>query len=78
MKNVIRVLVHGAWIVPLVLGRPYLAVALLLFVFLCYVKVFKFRQQLADLAERGADPQKEATLRHALQRWQALTFLKNS
>jgi hypothetical protein len=62
---------------PFFFGRPYLAVALLLFVSLCYVKVFKFRQQLADLAERGGDPERKAVLLHALQRWQALTFLKN-
>lgn len=78
MMIVVRVLLHVAWIVPLLLGRPYLAVAMLLVVFLCYVKVFKFRQQLADLLARGGDPQQETTLRNALQRWQALTWLKNS
>lgn len=78
MKIVIRVLLHGAWIVPFFFGRPYLAVAMLLLVLLCYVKVFKFRQQLADLAERGGDPERKAVLLHALQRWQALTWLKDS
>ncbi len=78
MINVIRVLLHVAWIVPLFLGRPYLAVAMLLFVSLCYIKVFKFRQQLADLVARGGDPREEATLQNALKRWQALTWLKNS
>ncbi len=78
MINVIRVLLHVAWIVPLFLGRPYLAVAMLLFVFLCYIKVFKFRQQLADLVARGGDAREEATLQNALKRWQAVTWLKNS
>lgn len=78
MMMVLRVLLHVAWIIPLFLGRPYLAVAMLLFVFLCYVKVFKFRQQLADLVARGGDPREEATLQNALKRWQALTWLKNS
>ncbi len=78
MMNVIRVLLHVAWIVPLFLGRPYLAVAMLLFVFLCYIKVFKFRQQLADLVARGGDAREEATLQNALKRWQAVTWLKNS
>ena len=78
MLIVIRVLLHVAWIVPLLFGRPNLAIAMLLFVFLCYVKVFKFRQQLADLVAGGGDPQKEATLQNALKRWQAVTWLKNS
>lgn len=78
MMIVIRVLLHVAWIIPLILGRPYLAVAMLLFVSLCYIKVFKFRQQLADLVARGGDPREEATLQNALKRWQALTWLKNS
>jgi hypothetical protein len=77
MKIVIRVLLHVAWIVPFFFGRPYLAVAMLLLVLLCYVKVFKFRQQLADLAERGGDSERKAVLLNALQRWQALTWLKN-
>jgi hypothetical protein len=78
MMIVIRVLLHVAWIVPFFFGRPYLAVAMLLLVLLCYVKVFKFRQQLADLAERGGDSERKAVLLNALQRWQALTWLKNS
>jgi hypothetical protein len=78
MMLVIRVLLHVAWIVPLVLGRPYLAIAMLLFVFLCYVKVFKFRQQLADLSARGGHPKEEIAVRKALQRWQSLTWLKPS
>jgi hypothetical protein len=77
MMIVIRVLLHVAWIVPFFFGRPYLAVAMLLLVLLCYVKVFKFRQQLADLAERGGDSERKAVLLNALQRWQALTWLKN-
>jgi hypothetical protein len=78
MKLVIRVFLHVAWVIPLFLGRPYLSIALLLFVFLCYVKVFKFRQQLADLSDRGGDPKEEAALRQALLRWQSLTWLKQT
>jgi hypothetical protein len=74
----IKVVLHLAWILPLFWGRTYLAVALLLFVALCYIKVFKFRQQLADLSARGGDPKEEASLRHALKRWQSLTWLKDS
>jgi hypothetical protein len=72
----VKVLLHVAWIIPLFWGRPYLAVAMLLFVGLCYIKVFKFRQQLSDLVARGGDPKEEASLRHALKRWQTLTWLK--
>jgi len=72
----VKVLLHGAWILPLFWGRPYLAIAMLLLVLLCYVKVFKFRQQLTDLAARGGDPKDEASLRNALNRWQRLTWLK--
>ncbi len=78
MINVIRVLLHVAWTIPLFLGRPYLAVAMLIFVLLCYIKVFKFRQQLAELVARGGDAREEATLQNALKRWQAVTWLKNS
>lgn len=78
MMIVIRVLLHVAWIAPLILGRPYLAIAMLLFVFLCYVKVFKFRQQLADLSARGGGLHEQAAVQNALKRWQALTWLKNS
>ncbi|HYX39898.1 MAG TPA: hypothetical protein VE954_42930 [Oligoflexus sp.] len=72
----VKVLLHVAWIIPLFWGRTSLAVAMLLFVGLCYIKVFKFRQQLSDLAARGGDSREEATLRNALKRWHALTWLK--
>jgi hypothetical protein len=72
----VKVFLHGAWILPLFWGRTYLAIAMLLLVLLCYIKVFKYRQLLTDLAARGGDPQEEASLRHALKRWQALTWLK--
>lgn len=76
MMLMIKILLHVAWIIPLFWGRPYLAIALLLFVLLCYIKVFKFKQQLSDLAAKGGDPAAEASVRQALKRWHSLTWLK--
>lgn len=78
MKLFLPLVLHVAPLVPLFFGHPYGAVALLLFVLLCYIKVFKLRQQLLDLAAQGGDPKQEVSIQNALHRWLALTFLKRS
>jgi hypothetical protein len=75
MNVFLKILVHVAPVFPLFWGRPYLAIALLLFLLLCYIKVFKLKQQLTDLSEQGGDPKVEASVRNAMKRWHSLTWL---
>ena len=74
MKQILRVLLHLSPIVPLAMNYRYGAVALALLVGLCYVKVFKLRQEAIDSAAKG-NSQREASVRKLLGFWQGLTFL---
>lgn len=78
MKRVLPVLVHLSPLIPLYYDRRALAGALLLFVLLCYIKVFKLKQMLADQVAKGGNPREEASIQGALKRWRALTFLAES
>ncbi len=75
MIALLRALLHISPLIPLYLGRQSMAMAVILLVLLCYIKVFKLRQQLVDLASRGADPKLDASLRKSLHRWHSLTYL---
>jgi len=75
MISLLRALLHISPLIPLYLGLHSLGIAVLLLVLLCYIKVFKLRQQLVDLASRGGDTKLEASLRKALQFWHSLTYL---
>lgn len=74
MKQFLRILLHISPLLPLVLGYTYGAIALGLFVGLCYVKVFKLRQQALDYAAKG-DVKQEESVRKALTLWRSCTFL---
>ena len=75
MIHIVRLAVHISPFIPLFYGRRAMAIALLLFVLLCYIKVFKLKQLLKDQSAKGGNPKEEASIRGALKRWQALTYL---
>ncbi len=75
MIHILRAFLHISPLIPWYYGRQSLAGAVLLFVLLCYIKVFKLRQQLADQRTKGGNPREEASIEGALKRWLALTYL---
>lgn len=73
---VFRILLHLSPLIPVALGRMNIGAIMLLFLLLCYIKTFKLRQQILELAAKGAKPEELASYQNALKRWHALTFLK--
>lgn len=70
----LRALLHISPVVPLVYGRLFLTLALILLVALAYIKTLKLRTQLDDAKARGGDDKQIAGLERTLKFWRQLTF----
>lgn len=78
MQSITRILFHLLPFLPLAFGFNWLAVATVLLVLVSYVKVKKLELQLAELAQRRADPVDIASVRKACNFWRGLTFLRDN
>lgn len=70
----LRALLHISPVIPLVYGRLFLTLALILLVSLAYIKTLKLRTQLDDAKARGGDDKQIAGLERTLKFWRQLTF----
>lgn len=69
---VLRILIHIAPLAIFLSGHVYLAVAALLFVGVCYIKVKKLSNQVTE----AQDGEEKASLLKARKLWLSLTFLR--
>ncbi len=73
----LRLLFHLAPIGAFALHRPYLGVALVLLVLLCYVKIQKFDAELRHIEQNGGKGSAQyLDLLKVRQRWHQVTFLR--
>lgn len=70
----LRALLHISPVIPLVYGRLFLTLALILLVALAYIKTLKLRTQLEDAKARGGDDKQIAGIERTLKFWRQLTF----
>lgn len=70
----LRAVLHISPVIPLVYGRLFLTLALILLVALAYIKTLKLRTQLDDAKARGGDDKQIAGLERTLKFWRQLTF----
>ncbi|NRA65004.1 MAG: hypothetical protein HRU19_11020 [Pseudobacteriovorax sp.] len=74
ISEIVKFLVHILPIAVLLAGRPYLAVAALLFVICAYVKVKKLSLTISE--SKAKTKEIDPSLLKARARWLALTYLK--
>lgn len=68
---------HLTPLVPICFGRPFFTIAMILGVFLAYVKCQKLRIELKHMLENPhPDPREAASLKSALRFWERLCFVK--
>lgn len=74
---VLKGLFHLIPLVGFYLDKPYLGIALVLLVVLCYVKVMKINAELNHLESKGlTDNENYASLKGTLKFWLKFTFLR--
>ena len=74
--SILRLIIHLAPIGPLFFEAYFFSVALVLLVFMTYVKTFKIEQQIEDVKNNEASEGEVSELLKLRDRWKALTYLK--